>query len=114
MAAFLQVELVAPLVVMTLFVLARQAAGRLSDVRRVTFDNTALLWLYTVGQGLEVGEPCPAQRSYCGDLRAADPLLLRECLEASHRFVIGSQDHRKMRFPSASCISLIFMVSSNA
>ena len=52
MAAFLQFELVATLVVMALFVLARQAAGRLSGVRRVTFDNTALLWLYTIGQGL--------------------------------------------------------------
>jgi cytochrome c oxidase subunit I+III len=52
MAAFLQIELVASLMVMALFLLARMAAGRLSAVRRVTFDNTALLWLYTVGQGL--------------------------------------------------------------
>jgi cytochrome c oxidase subunit I+III len=52
MAAFLQFELAVTLVVMALFVLARLAAGRLSGVRRVTFDNTALLWLYTVGQGL--------------------------------------------------------------
>jgi cytochrome c oxidase subunit I+III len=52
MGAFLQMELAAALVVMGLFVLARLATGRLSGIRRVTFDNTALLWLYTVGQGL--------------------------------------------------------------
>jgi cytochrome c oxidase subunit I+III len=52
MAAFLQFELVATLAVMAVFLIARVAAGRLSGVRRVTFDNTALLWLYAVGQGL--------------------------------------------------------------
>ena len=52
MAAFLQLELVAALVVMSLFLLARLAARRLSGTRRVSFDNTALLWLYAVGQGL--------------------------------------------------------------
>jgi cytochrome c oxidase subunit I+III len=52
MAGFLQFELVAALVVMALFVLARLAAGRLDGVWRVTFDNTALLWYYTAAQGL--------------------------------------------------------------
>jgi cytochrome c oxidase subunit I+III len=52
MAAFLQFQLAAALTIMALFVLARQAAGRLSGLRRVTFDNTALLWLYTVAQGV--------------------------------------------------------------
>jgi cytochrome c oxidase subunit I+III len=50
--AFLQLELVLPLIVMAGFVLARLGAGRLDRIRRVTFDNLALLWLYTVGQGL--------------------------------------------------------------
>ena len=50
--AFLQLELVLPLIVMAGFVLARLLAGRLDGVRRVAFDNLALLWHYTVGQGL--------------------------------------------------------------
>jgi cytochrome c oxidase subunit I+III len=37
---------------MALFVLARLAARRLDGIRRVTFDNTALLWYYSVVQGL--------------------------------------------------------------
>jgi cytochrome c oxidase subunit I+III len=52
LAAFLQFELVAALVIMAAFLLARLAAGRLNNVGRVTFDNTALLWYYTVTQGL--------------------------------------------------------------
>jgi cytochrome c oxidase subunit I+III len=52
LAAFLQFELVAALIVMALFLLARLVAGRVDGVRRVTFDNTALLWHYTVGQGV--------------------------------------------------------------
>jgi hypothetical protein len=32
--------------------MARSAAGLLTPVRRATFDNTMLLWHYTVGQGL--------------------------------------------------------------
>ena len=52
LGAFLQLELVLPLLVMAGFVLARLFAGRLDRVRRVTFDNLALLWHYTVGQGL--------------------------------------------------------------
>jgi cytochrome c oxidase subunit I+III len=50
--AFLQLELVLSLIVMAGFVLARLLAGRLDRVRRVTFDNFALLWHYSVGQGL--------------------------------------------------------------
>jgi len=39
-------------VFMACFTLARQAAGKLSSVRRVTFDNTLLFWHYTVAQTL--------------------------------------------------------------
>jgi cytochrome c oxidase subunit I+III len=52
MAMFLQAELVVTLIVMALFLVTRMAARKLDGVRRVTFDNTALLWHYTVGQGL--------------------------------------------------------------
>jgi cytochrome c oxidase subunit I+III len=52
LAAFLQLEVVAALVVMASFVLARLIARRLDDVRSVTFDNTALLWHYAAAQGL--------------------------------------------------------------
>jgi len=37
---------------MSLFTAARAWAGRLAPDRRATFDNTALLWHYTVAQGL--------------------------------------------------------------
>jgi cytochrome c oxidase subunit I+III len=40
------------LVVMGAFTLARFFAGLLDPVRRATFDNTAILWHYTVAQGL--------------------------------------------------------------
>jgi cytochrome c oxidase subunit I+III len=50
--AALQGSYAALVVVMALFTLARSAAGRLDRVRRVTFDNTMLLWHYTVAQGL--------------------------------------------------------------
>ena len=43
---------VATLTVMALFVLARSLCGRLHARRRATYDNTALFWHYTVGQGL--------------------------------------------------------------
>ncbi len=52
LGALLQLELVLPLMVMAGFVLARVLVGRLDRVRRVTFDNLALLWHYAVGQGL--------------------------------------------------------------
>jgi cytochrome c oxidase subunit I+III len=48
----LQLEIVAPVVVMAGFTLARLAAGRLDATRRVVFDNLALFWGYAVGQGL--------------------------------------------------------------
>jgi cytochrome c oxidase subunit I+III len=42
----------AVLAVMALYTVARSLAGRLSGTRRVTFDNTRLLWHYAVAQGL--------------------------------------------------------------
>jgi len=52
LAVVLQLELVVGLVVITLYTLARLAAGRLDRLRRATFDNLSLLWQYTVCQGL--------------------------------------------------------------
>ena len=52
MASFLQLQLVLALVVMAGFAVARCLAGMLSHRRRVVFDNAALLWHYTVAQGL--------------------------------------------------------------
>ncbi|WP_065753135.1 cytochrome c oxidase subunit I [Bradyrhizobium paxllaeri] len=52
MASFLQAQLVLVLVVMAGFAVARCLAGMLSRRRRVVFDNLALLWHYTVAQGL--------------------------------------------------------------
>ncbi|MGH6768175.1 MAG: cytochrome c oxidase subunit I, partial [Xanthobacteraceae bacterium] len=49
---FLQFQLASVLVVMAGFVFARSLCGRLDAVRRVNFDNLALLHYYTVGQGL--------------------------------------------------------------
>jgi heme/copper-type cytochrome/quinol oxidase subunit 3 len=43
---------VAALAIMALYTLARRAAGLLDRVRRSTFDNTMLLWHYTVAQSL--------------------------------------------------------------
>jgi cytochrome c oxidase subunit I+III len=40
------------LLMMAGYTLARSWRGRLDHVRRVTFDNTRLLWHYTVAQGL--------------------------------------------------------------
>jgi cytochrome c oxidase subunit I+III len=48
----LQGFLVAVMAVMALYTIARSAAGTLSNERRVTFDNTRLLWYYTIGQGV--------------------------------------------------------------
>jgi cytochrome c oxidase subunit I+III len=47
-----QGQLVAAAVIMGLYTIARSAAGVLTPMRRATFDNTMLLWHYTVGQGL--------------------------------------------------------------
>jgi cytochrome c oxidase subunit I+III len=52
LASFLQAQLVVAVVVTCGFVVARRLAGRLDGVRRNTFDSFALLWHYTVGQGL--------------------------------------------------------------
>ena len=52
MASFLQFQLVLALVVMAGFAIARCLAGMLNRRRRVVFDNLALLWHYTVAQGL--------------------------------------------------------------
>ena len=49
---FLQLQLVAALVVMAGFTIARRLTGQLNSTRRVVFDNLALLWHYTVGQSL--------------------------------------------------------------
>ncbi|RIL08057.1 MAG: cytochrome ubiquinol oxidase subunit I [Proteobacteria bacterium] len=48
----LQGALVFALTVMGLYTLARSLTGRLGPVRRVTFDNTRLLWSWAVVQGL--------------------------------------------------------------
>jgi len=48
----LQAIYVAVVVFMAFYTLARARAGLLDRARRVTFDNTMLLWHYTVAQGL--------------------------------------------------------------
>jgi cytochrome c oxidase subunit I+III len=52
MASVLTGQIVAAVVAMTLFTIARYVAGKFNRQRRVTFENTALLGLYTAGQGL--------------------------------------------------------------
>ena len=42
------------LAVMAGYTLARSVSKLLDSVRRATFDNTMLLWYYTVAQGLIV------------------------------------------------------------
>ena len=44
--------MVAAVVIMNVYTLARSFCGLLDSQRRATFDNTRLLWYYTVGQGL--------------------------------------------------------------
>jgi cytochrome c oxidase subunit I+III len=48
----LQFEIVAAVLAMAGFALARLFTGRLDGHRRVVFDNLALFWLYAIGQGL--------------------------------------------------------------
>jgi cytochrome c oxidase subunit I+III len=48
----LQGFFVAVTLVMGLYTLARSLAGLISHERRITFDNTRLMWYYTAGQGL--------------------------------------------------------------
>jgi cytochrome c oxidase subunit I+III len=38
--------------IMSVFTMARRIAGRLDAGRRVTFDNTWLMWIYTALQGI--------------------------------------------------------------
>jgi cytochrome c oxidase subunit I+III len=52
MASVLQLQLVFALVVMAGFTIARRAAGMLHRRRRNVLDNLALLWHYTVAQGV--------------------------------------------------------------
>jgi cytochrome c oxidase subunit I+III len=47
-----QLFFIATTLIMALFTLAKSLAGRIDSVRRATFDNTMLFWLYTAGQGL--------------------------------------------------------------
>ncbi|WP_368744798.1 cytochrome c oxidase subunit I [Desertibaculum subflavum] len=52
LAAGLSGQLVFAVVIMALFTVARQVAGKLDHVRRSSFENTSLLVYYTVGQAL--------------------------------------------------------------
>jgi cytochrome c oxidase subunit I+III len=52
LASALQLQVVAAVVVIGLYVLARLAAGRLDHTRRASFDALALLTYYATGQGL--------------------------------------------------------------
>ena len=52
LASVLRLQMVAAVVIIGLYTLARIAAGRLHDARRVTFDTFALLAYYAAGQGL--------------------------------------------------------------
>ena len=52
LASVLQFQMVAAVVIIGLYTLARLAAGRLHHTRRVTFDTFALLTYYAAGQGL--------------------------------------------------------------
>jgi cytochrome c oxidase subunit I+III len=47
-----QLFFIAIATIMALFTLAKSLAGLINGVRRATFDNTMLFWLYTVGQGI--------------------------------------------------------------
>ena len=51
MAAFLQFEVVAAVLIMGAFFLARLATGQVDARRTVVFDNMALMYLYAAGQG---------------------------------------------------------------
>jgi cytochrome c oxidase subunit I+III len=52
LALFLQAQLVLLLVVMVVFVVARQLTGQLDRVHRNGFDCLSLTWHYTTCQGL--------------------------------------------------------------
>jgi cytochrome c oxidase subunit I+III len=48
----LQLTLAGTAALMSLFTVARWLAGYITSERRSTFDNTLLMWLYVIGQGL--------------------------------------------------------------
>jgi cytochrome c oxidase subunit I+III len=50
--AGLQLTLAGVAAIMSLFTVARWLAGYVTAERRLTFDNTLLMWLYVIGQGL--------------------------------------------------------------
>jgi cytochrome c oxidase subunit I+III len=52
MSSVLNLQVIATAVIMCLFTLTRSLTGRLDAVRRVTFECTALMTYYAVGQGL--------------------------------------------------------------
>jgi cytochrome c oxidase subunit I+III len=52
MAHFLQLEILAPGIVMALFAIARALTGALTTHRRVVFDNAWLWWNYVIAQGI--------------------------------------------------------------
>jgi cytochrome c oxidase subunit I+III len=52
LASVLQLEIVAAVVILGFYTIARVLAGRLNAARRVTFDVLTLLSHYAVGQGL--------------------------------------------------------------
>lgn len=52
MATVLTCQVIAAVAVMSMFTVARYMAGKLDRVRRVTFENTALLAVYAAGQGV--------------------------------------------------------------
>ncbi|MDX2205294.1 MAG: cbb3-type cytochrome c oxidase subunit I [Hyphomicrobiaceae bacterium] len=47
-----QIFFIATVTIMALFTLAKSLVGRINGIRRATFDNTMLFWLYTAGQGI--------------------------------------------------------------
>lgn len=52
MSSLLNGQLAFAVLIMAGFTIARHVSGRLNAVRRVSFENTALLAWYTVGQAL--------------------------------------------------------------
>jgi cytochrome c oxidase subunit I+III len=48
----LQLQLLIPLLIMAAFAIARRLTGQLNAIRRVVFDNFALLSAYTIAQML--------------------------------------------------------------
>ena len=52
MGLVLQTQMIIALIFMAFFAIARRWAGHLNARRRVVYDNTRILWLYTVAQSL--------------------------------------------------------------